>query len=162
MVDGMMVRPAMQWPMDHALPLRVDLEVSRLQRGFIVVSHLLTVGVVTWTPLAAGASASLALLVLALGARAWQRLPPAALVLRLDATLVLLWRNGTTVDAVLCNGGYLGPWVTAIVWRQRGRWWRESLLITPDMLPADAFRRLRVHLNHATSGNDQDVPASQA
>jgi hypothetical protein len=157
------MRPgALQSGMAEALPLHVEFEVSRLQRAFIVASHALTLALLALLPLPWGMAPSLALLVVAWGLRAWQRLPPAALVVRLDATLVLLWRNGVDVHAALCNGGYVGGWFTTIVWQEAGRRRRHALLVTPDMLDADAYRRLRVHLRYASSGSDQDEPDSQA
>jgi hypothetical protein len=56
----------------------------------------------------------------------------------------------------------VGAWITTIVWRPDN--WRLSrtILVLPDMLPDEDFRRLRVMLRYARSGEVQDVPASQA
>jgi hypothetical protein len=148
--------------MREKLPLRVELDVSRHQRVAIVTSFAATAVLVATLPLPAGAGPCGVLLIVTLAARALRRLPPAALIVRLDASLVLLWRNGSVTEAALCNGGYLGAMLTTIVFREQGRRRAQALLITGDMLPADAYRRLRVHLRYARSGDDQNEPASHA
>jgi hypothetical protein len=148
--------------MRDKLPLRIDLDVSRRQRGAIVASFATTAVLLLALPLPAGVGPCGVLLIVALAIRARRCLPPAALIIRLDASLVLLWRNGTVTEAVLCNGGYLGPALTTIVFKEHGRRRAQSLLITGDMLTADAFRRLRVHLRYARSGDDQAEPDSHA
>jgi hypothetical protein len=148
--------------MREKLPLRIDLDVSRHQRVAIIASFAATAVLVLALPLPAGTGPFGALLIAALAIRALRRLHPAALIVRLDASLVLLWRNGTVTEAALCNGGYLGATLTTIVWKEQGRHRTHALLITRDMLAADAFRRLRVHLRYARSGVDQDEPASHA
>jgi hypothetical protein len=57
---------------------------------------------------------------------------------------------------------YVGAWVTTIVWRPDGARWSRAILVLPDMLPAEDFRRLRVMLRYARSGDAQEAPASQA
>jgi len=52
--------------------------------------------------------------------------------------------------------------MTSIVWRPDGARWSRAILVVPDMLPADEFRRLRVMLRYARSGRAQDAPASQS
>ncbi|MBS0319899.1 MAG: hypothetical protein JSR18_05105 [Proteobacteria bacterium] len=143
-------------------PQRFDLECSRLQRAFVVLSHAATAVVIACVPLPPGCAPCAWLLLVALAWREWQRLPPAALVVRLDATLTLLWRNGTAVDAFLANGGYLCRWLAIIEWHESGRRRRQTLAITPDMLDAEAFRRLRVQLRYASSEDAHDSPLSHA
>jgi hypothetical protein len=41
---------------------------------------------------------------------------------------------------------FVAPWLVAVRWRPAGRWRDRSLLVVPDMLGADDFRRLRVLL----------------
>ena len=57
---------------------------------------------------------------------------------------------------------YVGAWMTSVVWRADGAYWSRAILIVPDMLPAEDFRRLRVMLRYARSAVAQEVPASQA
>ncbi len=49
-----------------------------------------------------------------------------------------------------------------VVWRPDGARWSRTVLIVPDMLPAEDFRRLRVMLRYARSAEVQDVPLNQA
>ena len=84
--------------------------------------------------------------------------------LRLAPDLILLvcMGDGRLVAGDVRASTYVGAWVTTIVWRPDGRCWSRALLVLPDMLPAEDFRRLRVMLRYARSGDVQDVPASQA
>jgi hypothetical protein len=141
-------------------PQRFDFEHSRLQRTFVALSHAATAILCLVMPLPPGCAPFAVLLVTALALRAWWRLPPAALIVRLDATLTVLQRNGVAVDAMLLNGGYVGARLVVIEWRETARQLRQTLVVTSDMLDAGAFRRLRVHLRYATSGDDQGSSAS--
>ena len=44
------------------------------------------------------------------------------------------------------DGSFVAPWLTVIRWRPLGAWRDRSLLVAPDMLGAEDFRRLRVLL----------------
>lgn len=48
---------------------------------------------------------------------------------------------GTVVD-----GSFVAPWLTVIHWRPAGSRWTRTILLLPDMVEANAFRRLRVLL----------------
>ncbi len=146
-------------------PLRVDLAPSRSLRAFVVLTHGATLAIVPFLPLGLLGQASLALLVIALGLKAWQRELPAALVVRLDGTLALLGRDGSSTEATLRNGGYCSPALVSIVYRPLGMpRWRPSrvLAVLPDMVAADEHRRLRVWLGYSRSDDDAGEPASQA
>jgi len=120
----------------------VTLRRSRLAEGFVATGALATL-VLTWaTPLAfelqvpaiawVGAAALLALR--RLRAAAWLRVE----------------RSGEVqVDGIggeLRDGSFVAPWLTVVRWRPRGAWLDRTLLLAPDMLDADDFRRLRVLL----------------
>jgi len=47
----------------------------------------------------------------------------------------------------LAAGSFVAPWLTIVRWRPEGGWMDRSLLVAPDMLGADDFRRLRVLLS---------------
>jgi len=79
-----------------------------------------------------------------------------------DLMLLVCMGDGRLVAGQVRASTYTGAWVTTIVWRPDGRRWARALLVLPDMLPAEDFRRLRVMLRYARSGEVQDVPASQA
>lgn len=57
---------------------------------------------------------------------------------------------------------HVGARLTTIVWRPDGARWSRTLLLLPDMLPPEDFRRLRVLLRYARSDDVQGAPASQA
>jgi len=61
-------------------------------------------------------------------------------------------RSSTRVSAAL----------TSIVWRADGARWSRAILVLPDMLPADDFRRLRVMLRYARNGFEQEAPVNQS
>jgi hypothetical protein len=42
------------------------------------------------------------------------------------------------------DGSFVAPWLVVLRWRPDGAWRDRSLLVAPDMLGADDFRRLRV------------------
>ena len=46
---------------------------------------------------------------------------------------------------------YVGAWCTTLVWRPDGRWLSRAILLLPDMLPAEDFRRLRVMLRYGAA-----------
>jgi toxin CptA len=79
-----------------------------------------------------------------------------------DLILVACMGGGRLVAGHVRAATYVGAWVTTIVWRPDGWWWSRTVLILPDMLPAEDFRRLRVMLRYARSGDAQEAPASQA
>ena len=143
-------------------PLRVDLARSSLRRVFIGIAYPSTAMLIGLLPLTLELRACTILLILALAARAWRETPPAALIVRLDGTMALLECNGASIEAVLCNGGYLGVRFTSIVCRPLGSRKSRVVTILPDMLSADDYRRLRVRLNYASNGVDAGEPASHA
>jgi hypothetical protein len=46
----------------------------------------------------------------------------------------------------LRDGSFVAPWLTIIRWRPHGARFDRSILLLPDMLPSDDFRRMRVML----------------
>lgn len=51
------------------------------------------------------------------------------------------WRVGT-----LREGSFVAPWLTIVRWRAQGARFDGSIVLLPDMLPAEDFRRVRVWL----------------
>ena len=70
--------------------------------------------------------------------------------------------DGRLVAGHVRSSTYVGAWLTTIVWRPDGARLSRAVLIVPDMLPADDFRRLRVMLRYARSAVVQGAPASQS
>ncbi len=79
-----------------------------------------------------------------------------------DLVLVVCMSDGRLVAGHVRESTYVGEWLTTIVWRADGAYVSRAILILPDMLPADDFRRLRVMLRYARSRDSAGVPASQA
>jgi hypothetical protein len=79
-----------------------------------------------------------------------------------DLILIACMGDGLLVAGHVRASTYVGAWVTTIVWRPDGSRWSRTILVLPDMLPAEDFRRLRVMLRYARSGDVQDLPASHA
>jgi hypothetical protein len=51
------------------------------------------------------------------------------------------WRGGLVRD-----GCFVAPWLTIIRWRPHGARFDRSIVLVPDMMPREEFRRLRVLL----------------
>ena len=110
--------------------------------------------VASYWPLTFASAAWLAL-VGAHGAWQWRGLRGAARwVRRIDIDARGAWRlaygDGRQLDVRLTRAPLVLPWLVALEFRAPdGR--RHDLLLLPDMLDADAFRRLRVRLTLAQS-----------
>ncbi len=79
-----------------------------------------------------------------------------------DLVLVACMGDGRLAAGHVRAATYVDAWLTTIVWRPDGARWSRAILILPDMLPAEDFRRLRVMLRYARSAEVQGAPASQA
>ncbi len=149
--------------------LRVSLGPSRLAAVFVVVMAVATGGIVLLLPVPAWAAAA-ALALLAgwawrqLRAVAWRSLASSVceVALTLDRTVVVRRRDGTLVAGVVRDASYVTPSVTTLVWKPDGAWRAHALLVLPDMLPAEDFRRLRVALRYGRREDEAGAPASHA
>ena len=54
------------------------------------------------------------------------------------------WRSGAIAD-----GCFVAPWLTVVRWRPAGAWVDRTIVVLPDMIGAEDFRRLRVMLRWA-------------
>ena len=123
---------------------RVDavLVPSRIARAFVVAAVAATLALIAVTPMASELRALSACWVAVAALHALLRLRRPR-ILRLDAA------GRTSIDGVdgrVRDGSFVAPWLTALRWRPEGAWLDRSLLVLPDMLGADEFRRLRVLL----------------
>lgn len=155
----------MRWPP----PVRVTLSPSLGAAAAIALLALATGAVVSMLPVdravvglaivAIGAWAIDRILVLALrrGSRAVRRFE-----LRGDLTIVVATGDGKVRAGRVHRDSYVGARLTTIVWRPFGRWRSRAILLLPDMLPAEDFRRLRVLLRYGRSDVAQGTPASHA
>jgi len=120
-------------------------------------------------PLAAWQQGAVTLAVLVWASRAFvvvalRRSPGAVTELRLapDLVLVVHRRDGRLVAGHVRSATYVGEMLTSIVWRPDDAWRSRAILVVPDMLPADDFRRLRVMLRYARNAEAHGAPASHA
>jgi len=150
--------------MRRVVSRRFDFSRSPATRAFVLVAHAATVGLVVALPLNPLMAASLALLVVALGLKAWRGLDDAlaGVVLRSDGTLTALARDGRAIDGTLVAGSVALPRYASIAWRPDGSKGVACESVPADRLPGAAHRELRVLLRYATSGDEASDPASQA
>jgi hypothetical protein len=83
--------------------------------------------------------------------------PPLLMHVGIDRRIRVTLRNGRIVDGTVHADTSVGAGLTSIVWRRdAARWFRlaDTLLVLPDMLPADDFRRLRVYLRYGRAADD--------
>lgn len=79
-----------------------------------------------------------------------------------DAVVVVRHRDGRLLAGHVRSASFVHPWLTTIVWRPDGARWSRSVLVLPDMLALDDFRKLRVLLRYGRSEVEAGAPASQA
>ena len=76
---------------------------------------------------------------------------PALLHVGIDRRITVTDRNGRSRAGAILDDSYVGPWLTTIVWRwDESPWWHfaNAIVVLPDMLPRESFRRLRVVLRY--------------
>ena len=115
---------------------------SRLARGFVGVAAAATMALAFALPLGGEVRALIA---------AWAAIAALHALYRLRASrnLELDPAGAIVVDGVegrVCEGSFVAPWLVVVRWRPEGSWKDRNLLVAPDMLGADEFRRLRVLL----------------
>lgn len=153
----------MRWPP----PVRVALAPSVSATIILALLGIATCALVVALPaeplalgvaiLAVGAWAVDRIVVVALrrGPRAVRRLE-----LRGDLTLLVVTGDGCAHAGRVHRDSYVGARLSTLVWRPYGRRRARAILLLPDMLPADDFRRLRVLLRYGRSDVTHGVPAS--
>lgn len=127
-----------------------EFKYSGVAAAFLATASLATLAILALVPFPAETRALLMVAVLALAAHAhrWLRRVRA---LKVDETRAVwvqdrsgLWRSGSVSD-----GSLVAPWLTILNWRPPGARFDRTVVILPDMLPADAMRRIRVILRWA-------------
>jgi len=76
---------------------------------------------------------------------------PALMHVGNDRRMTVTDCEGCSHSGTILDDTFVGAWLTTIVWRRDGLpWWRPAaaIVVLPDMLPADEFRRLRVALRY--------------
>ena len=145
----------------HLLPRR-----SRLALLAVVATHGAAAALLVALPLAPHWRIGGLGVIVAACALALQRLAgtgaPALLRVGIDRRIGVTTRGGQTCSGEILADSCVGERLTTIVWRPDGARRARTLLVLPDTLPADDFRRLRVALRYGraagaareTSGTD--------
>ena len=135
--------------------LRLAPRPSRIGCVSVVGTCVLASALLVALPLPAavivpGAFAVLAVLVSGLW-RCTGRGVPALLHVGIDRRITVTGYDGRSHAGVILDDSYVGARLTTIVWQPDGMpWWRpaRAIVVLPDMLPHDEFRRLRVALRY--------------
>ena len=176
-----MLAPSTEWMMAPTARFRfnggmhkprpVDISLGPSRRACLGVAFLAaaTVSVLVMLPIHPLAIvASVVLLAAWAGNRIWvlgmRRGPRAVRALRIegDRTVVATLVSGEKLTGRVQEASYVGALVTTLTWRSKGTLCARSVLILPDMLPAEDFRRLRVLLRYGRSEDSAAAPASHA
>jgi len=149
--------------------LRLEPCSSRIGVTTIVAGAVAMLALVIALPLdswAAAAAGVATLVAAASGVRACSgRGVPVLLHVGLDRRLAVTGRDGRTREGAILDASYVGASVTTIVWRPDGAAWyvpARALLILPDTLPRDDFRRLRVVLRYGRPAVERPASAVDA
>ena len=110
----------------------LTLQPSTRLAAFIVLAAAATLALVVAMPL---------LPLIRLAAAAW-----CAVVASLALATHTRTRRVVIHPGVVLPGSFVAPWLTIVRWRPPGRRFSRSLVILPDMLDPESFRRLRVIL----------------
>lgn len=158
--------------MSRQLPpsVHVVLQPSRIAGAAVGVATLATLVMVLLVPLAGWQHAALCGLVLGWGwvgfaLVALRKTRDAVTEIWLTANLLLVVRrgDGRLVAGHVRSSTYVSERLTSIVWRPDDARCSRAILIVPDMLHADDFRRLRVMLRYARSALEhEEAPLSQS
>ena len=120
----------------------LSLKPSRIAGVFIVAGAVATLFMLAFLPgnvLARAAAASWC------AAVAWHALRHA----RKRREIVISGGVAVAVDGVqgrIVDGSFVAPWLTIVHWRPPGALFTRTLLVLPDMVAPEPFRRLRVIL----------------
>ncbi len=147
----------------------IDLGPSPTVAVFIGVAAVATLGVILALPLAGWQQGAGVVAVLAWAVRTFREVAlrqglraVTSLRLAADRLLVVHTADGRLTVGHVRRATYVGAALTTVVWRPDGARFSRSILILPDMLPPEDFRRLRVLLRYARSEVADGAPASTA
>jgi hypothetical protein len=75
------------------------------------------------------------------------------LVVDLAGRVEVVSGDGARVTGQVVPGSFVAPWLVVVRWRPEGRRFTRPVLVPPDAVDGDAFRRLRVLLRWGPSGD---------
>ena len=143
-----------------ALPVLIFIKPSPWLAGGIVAVHLGAALALCTADLHSLIKSMVMLMVTAslaqaLLARVLQKHPdaPVQLVLTADAEWWLTCVSGQTLSVQLISGAFVHPLFTVLSFQGEGR--RYTVILTPDVVEADMFRRLRVRVRFQHDGEQQ-------
>ncbi len=155
--------------MKHAQRLRLEPRPSRIAGAAIIGGCVATCALIPAMRLPMGAALGCVAIVIVVLAASLSRCAGrgiAAIVhVGLDRTISVTDRSARTRAGVILDDSYVGAALTTIVWRaDDDRWWRpaRAMLIAPDSLAPDEFRRLRVVLRYGRAVRDEETSGVDA
>jgi toxin CptA len=126
---------------------------SRSAQAIVCAVAAATLAVILWTPMSWTAKAVLVLAVVARAVAALRRHarhegPQGVHRLRvnLGGAAWVAGRDGVECPGRVVDGSFVAPWLTIVRWLPEGARLSRTVLILPDMVDAEEFRRLRVLL----------------
>lgn len=133
--------------------LRLHFNPSRQLAIFLVVGHviaalcLLLVPLTFWLKLLLLSALLLSMLftLLQQALRTWP-FSIVALEFESDGAVFLKYCNGQVLAVQVLASSFVTPYLTIILLKTHQAWFARSVVLMPDMLPPDLFRRLRVWL----------------
>ena len=145
-------------------PLRLEPRPSRIGCILLAAACAMTSILVGLLPLPVAAvfAGGLAILTM-LACGLWRcggRGVPALLQVGVDRKITVTDREGRSCEGSILDDSYVGAWLTTIVWCADGEpWWHpaHTILVLPDTLPRDEFRRLRVVLRYGRPAAAEDT-----
>lgn len=84
------------------------------------------------------------------------------LMLSTDGVVVVRRRDGRMIAGYVQQRSFVHPWLSSIAWKPDGATRSRHLLVLPDMLDRDVYRRVRVLLRYGRMEVDAGAPASHA
>ncbi len=141
--------------------LRLEPRPTRIGVAWVVASSAAVAALVLALPVDPWATAGSLVAVLVAAARGFRlcagRGVPALLHVGVDRRLAVTARDGRTRQGSILDASYVGASVTTIVWRPDDAPRlvpARAILILPDTLPGDDFRRLRVLLRYGRPASE--------
>jgi len=149
--------------------LRLEPRPSRIAGASIIAACSATLLLMVLLPLS-GTALFASVAAIAAGAisglrRCTGRGAPALLHVGIDRRITVTDRSGRSFSGTILDDSYVGAWLTTIVWCVDGNpWWRpaRAVLILPDTLAREEFRRLRVALRYGRVGATGDTSGVDA
>jgi toxin CptA len=138
---------------DPAWRVVIALGPSRLVEAWIVLVTATALAAVLATPLPAVAQAAASVALSCAAVRGARRHACreghgaiAAFVVDLSGRIEVESADGTRLAGQVRDGSFVAPWLTIVRWRPDGARISRSILVAPDAVAEDSFRRLRVLL----------------